>query len=94
MANLATKAGVEERGAYTIHAPLIHMSKAEIIRAGSELGVNYALTHSCYNPDSEGRACGSCDSCVLRLKGFCDAGLQDPAEYQPCTGEDYVTPNA
>lgn len=94
MANLATKAGVEQRGAYTIHAPLIHMSKAEIIRTGSELGVNYALTHSCYNPDSEGRSCGICDSCVLRLKGFSDAGLQDPAEYQPCVGEDYVIPNA
>jgi 7-cyano-7-deazaguanine synthase len=94
MANLATKAGVEQRGAYTIHAPLIHMSKAEIIRAGSELGVNYAFTHSCYNPDSEGRACGSCDSCVLRLKGFSDAGLKDPATYQPCAGENYVIPNA
>jgi len=87
MANLATKAGVEQQGAYTIHSPLIHMSKAEIICAGTGLGINYALTHSCYDPDSQGRACGRCDSCVLRLKGFYAAGLEDPVEYQPRTGE-------
>ncbi|MCA1797508.1 MAG: 7-cyano-7-deazaguanine synthase QueC [Geobacteraceae bacterium] len=86
MANLATRAGVEQRGAYTIHSPLIHMSKAEIIRTGTELGIDYALTHSCYDPDSKGRACGRCDSCALRLKGFNAAGMEDPAEYQPCAG--------
>lgn len=87
MANLATKAGVEQQGAYTIHSPLIHMSKGEIIRTGTDLGVDYALTHSCYDPDSHGRACGRCDSCTLRLRGFHAAGLEDPVEYQPRTGE-------
>lgn len=86
MANLATKAGVEQEGAYTIHSPLIHMSKAEIIRAGTDLGIDYSLTHSCYDPDPRGRACGRCDSCTLRLKGFLDAGFEDPVEYQSRTG--------
>lgn len=81
LANLATKAGVEGRSQWTIHAPLISMSKADIVRKGTELGVNYALTLSCYDPDSQGRACGHCDSCQLRLKGFADAGLKDPVPY-------------
>ena len=81
MANLATKAGVE--GArLRIHAPLIEMSKAQIIKAGAELGVNYALTVSCYQADTEGRACGVCDSCRLRREGFEAAGISDPTRYQ------------
>jgi 7-cyano-7-deazaguanine synthase len=83
MANLATKGGVEGTLAWKIHTPLIHQTKAEIIRTGHELGVNYALTHSCYDPDPGGRACGRCDSCRLRLRGFVEAGLEDPAEYVP-----------
>jgi 7-cyano-7-deazaguanine synthase len=81
MANLATKAGVEGQ-TITIHTPLIHLSKAEIIRAGVELGVDYGKTISCYNPDSEGRACGECDSCRLRAAGFLAAGVDDPTQYQ------------
>jgi 7-cyano-7-deazaguanine synthase len=80
MANLATKAGVEGRR-LTIHAPLIDLTKAQIIRRGLELGVDYGLTSSCYDPDGQGRACGRCDACRLRLKGFADAGLTDPAAY-------------
>ena len=80
MANLATKAGVEGN-TLTIHAPLIHMTKAEIIKAGTSLGVDYALTSSCYDPAPDGRACGHCDSCQLRLKGFAEAGLTDPIPY-------------
>jgi 7-cyano-7-deazaguanine synthase len=83
MANLATKAGVEGTLAFKIHTPLVQLSKAEIIERGTALGVDYGLTHSCYDPDAEGRACGQCDSCVLRLKGFAEAGLCDPAPYQP-----------
>jgi len=83
MANLATKAGVEGETPYTIHTPLIQLSKAEIIRTGLDLGVDYALTHSCYDPTSEGLACGHCDSCALRLKGFAEAGLEDPVAYVP-----------
>lgn len=82
MANLATKAGVEKTGAFRIHTPLIHLTKAEIIRRGLSLGVNYGLTHSCYDPDAEGRSCGHCDSCQLRLKGFVEAGITDPVRYQ------------
>jgi 7-cyano-7-deazaguanine synthase len=82
MANLATAAAVEGRGRYEIHAPLIRMSKAEIIRAGLELGVDYSLTHSCYDPSIEGLACGRCDSCRLRLAGFAQAGVPDPTRYQ------------
>ena len=78
MAALATKAGVEGRR-FRILAPLLHLSKADIIRLGMELGLDYALTHSCYAPDAEGRACGRCDSCRLRAKGFAEAGLHDPA---------------
>jgi 7-cyano-7-deazaguanine synthase len=81
MANLATRAAVEERGRYRIHAPLVHLSKAQIIRQGLALGVDYALTHSCYDPAPAGLACGACDSCVLRLKGFAEAGREDPIEY-------------
>jgi 7-cyano-7-deazaguanine synthase len=80
MANLATKAGVEGHR-LTIHVPLIDLTKAQIIRRGLELGVDYGLTSSCYDPDPQGRACGRCDACHLRLKGFADAGLADPAEY-------------
>jgi 7-cyano-7-deazaguanine synthase len=81
MANLATRAGVEGHH-LSIHAPLIEMSKAEIILTGSRLGVDYGETVSCYNPDSEGRACGVCDSCRLRAAGFYDAGVADPTRYQ------------
>jgi len=81
MANLATKAAVEGAGRYRIHTPLIHLTKAEIIRKGLSLGVDYALTHSCYDPTPEGLACGECDSCHLRLKGFAEAGIDDPAPY-------------
>ena len=81
MANLATKAGVEGQR-LTIHAPLINMSKAEIITTGSALGVDYALTVSCYQADENGRACGVCDSCRLRREGFAAAGLEDPTCYQ------------
>ncbi len=81
MANLATRAGVEGVAPLKIHAPLISMSKADIIRRGVELGVDYALTHSCYDPTEEGLSCGRCDSCRLRLKGFAEAGLNDPLRY-------------
>ena len=80
-ANLATAAAVEGKGKYRIHTPIINMTKAQIILAGTELGVDYSLTHSCYDPDSHGRSCGRCDSCRLRLKGFTEAGLKDPIEY-------------
>jgi len=82
LANLATKAAVERRGIFRIHAPLLQMSKAEIIREGIRLGVDYGLTLSCYDPDGQGRACGRCDSCRLRLKGFAEAGENDPAVYR------------
>lgn len=78
MANLATKAGVEGRQRLRIHTPLIDSTKAEIIRKGMDLGVDYALTSSCYDPGSEGRPCGRCDSCVLRAKGFTETGVADP----------------
>jgi 7-cyano-7-deazaguanine synthase len=81
LANLATKSGVEGTGRWTIHAPLLQLSKAEIIRAGVSLGVDYSLTHSCYDPDPHGLSCGRCDSCRLRLKGFAAAGLVDPIRY-------------
>lgn len=80
LATLATKAGTE--GAqFHIHAPLISMSKADIIRKARELGVDFSMTHSCYDPTPEGFACGQCDSCQLRLKGFREAGLEDPIRY-------------
>jgi 7-cyano-7-deazaguanine synthase len=81
-ANLATKAGVEGTAHLTIHTPLIDWTKAEIIAKGMELGVDYSMTSSCYDPDSEGVACGECDSCILRLKGFREAGLRDPVPYR------------
>jgi len=92
-ANLATAAavdpvrrkpsnGVEHKGRYKIHTPIINMTKAEIILPGTKLGVEFSLTHSCYDPDQQGRSCGRCDSCKLRLKGFAEAGLKDPIEYR------------
>ncbi|TKJ33196.1 MAG: 7-cyano-7-deazaguanine synthase QueC [Planctomycetes bacterium B3_Pla] len=81
-ANLATAAAVEGKGRYNIHTPIIKMTKARIILAGTKLGVDYSLTHSCYDPDEQGRSCGKCDSCRLRLKGFAEAGIEDPIEYQ------------
>jgi len=81
MANLATKAGVEGVGRFTIHTPLISLTKAEIIRKGLSLGVDYGRTHSCYDPTPEGISCGLCDSCRLRLKGFAEAGVDDPVAY-------------
>lgn len=81
MANLATKAGVEGRTHMKIHTPLIRLSKCAIIKLGAELGVDFRLTHSCYDPDARGRSCGRCDSCRLRLQGFREAGLKDPLEY-------------
>jgi 7-cyano-7-deazaguanine synthase len=81
MANLATKAAVEGAGRYVIHTPLVHLTKAEIIHRGLALGVDYSKTHSCYDPTDEGLACGRCDSCRLRLKGFAEAGAEDPVKY-------------
>lgn len=81
MANLATKAGVEGHR-LSIHTPLIEMTKAEIIATGMQLGVDYGLTSSCYDPDDTGHPCGRCDSCLLRLKGFSEAGYTDPLAYQ------------
>jgi 7-cyano-7-deazaguanine synthase len=77
LAGLATRAGIEG-GRFRIHAPLLHMSKAEIVRTGLSLGLDYGLTHSCYDPDPAGRPCRRCDSCVLRAKGFAEAGVDDP----------------
>ena len=81
MANLATKAGVEGQGLMKIHTPLISLTKADIIRKGLSLGVDYGRTHSCYDPAGDGAACGLCDSCRLRLKGFAEAGVVDPIRY-------------
>jgi 7-cyano-7-deazaguanine synthase len=81
LANLATKAGVEGKETIKIHTPLIKLTKAEIIQKGLKLGVDYAMTHSCYNPVRGGISCGVCDSCQLRLKGFQEAGAKDPIEY-------------
>lgn len=81
MANLATKAGVEGKTQIKIRGPLIHMSKGEIIQKGTELGVDYSITHSCYDPSSDGKACGRCDSCLLRKKGFAEANIPDPTTY-------------
>jgi len=82
LADLATKAGVEGQGRLTIHTPLIELSKKEIIATGRSLGVDYGLTLSCYDPAPDGAACGRCDACLLRLKGFADAGFEDPIRYQ------------
>ena len=78
LANLATRAGVEGRARFRVHAPLLYLSKAEIVKKGVELGVDFSLTHSCYDPLPDGRPCGSCDSCLLRRKGFEEAGIPDP----------------
>jgi 7-cyano-7-deazaguanine synthase len=83
MANLALKTSVEGKRTIRILAPLQHMTKAEIILTGTALNVDYAMTHSCYDPDPDGRACGSCDSCLLRKKGFIEAGVPDPTQYAP-----------
>jgi len=81
MANLATKAGAEGKIEIKIRTPLIRMTKAEIIQKGTELGVDYSITHSCYDPSPQGRACGQCDSCLLRKRGFTEAGIPDPTTY-------------
>ncbi len=83
MANLATKSAVEGKGHYRIHTPLIDMTKAQIILAGTALGVDYRMTHSCYDPSPRGLACGGCDSCILRRNGFAAAGVPDPTAYAP-----------
>ena len=82
LANLATRAGVEKKGQFRVHAPLIRLSKAEIIRLGLSLGVDYSLTHSCYDPAPDGAACGRCDSCQIRRAGFEAAGVADPTRYR------------
>ena len=82
MANLATKKATESGTRLTIHTPLIHLTKAEIIRQGLELGVDYGLTVTCYDPNADGEACGRCDACLLRLKGFADVGVPDPGSYR------------
>jgi 7-cyano-7-deazaguanine synthase len=81
LANVATRAGVEGAG-FRVHAPLLRMSKAEIVREGVRLGVDFALTVSCYQADAEGRACGHCDACRLRADGFAGAGIADPTRYR------------
>lgn len=81
LAQLATRSGVENSDPIKIHAPLLHMGKKEIIQTGATLGVDYSLTSSCYDPQSDGRACGRCDACQLRLRGFAAAGMKDPATY-------------
>lgn len=86
LANVATKAGVEGRLEFRIHAPLLELTKARIIQLGTELGVDYGLTHSCYDPREDGVACGRCDSCLLRRKGFAEAGLLDPIAYAAADG--------
>jgi len=82
LANLATKAGVEGKARFHVRTPLLRMTKAEIVRRGAELGVPFALTHSCYDPATDGGACGGCDSCELRRKGFVEAGVADPTRYR------------
>ncbi len=81
LANLATVAGTKQKGQLKIHTPMINMTKAQTILCGMKLDVDYSLTHSCYDPDKNGRSCGRCDSCRLRLKGFREAGLTDPIDY-------------
>jgi 7-cyano-7-deazaguanine synthase len=82
MANLATRVGVEGKQKLTIHAPLIFMSKAKIIKTGVKMGVDYSLTNTCYDPTPDGIPCGECDACILRLKGFKEAGMEDPLKYR------------
>jgi 7-cyano-7-deazaguanine synthase len=86
-ANLATAAAIEGKSRYHIHTPVIKMTKAQIILVGAKLGIDFSMTHSCYDPDGQGRSCGRCDSCRLRLKGFAEAGLKDPIEYQISNNE-------
>ncbi len=81
LANLATKASIEGSCNFRIHAPIINLTKAETIGKGVELGVNFGLTHSCYDPAPDGRACGICEACILRRQGFQEAGIDDPTEY-------------
>ena len=81
MAALATKAGIEGRQRLRIHTPLIELAKAEVTRKGADLGIDYACTFSCYDPSADGKACGSCDACLLRKKGFMEAGIPDPTGY-------------
>ena len=83
LANLATKAGVEGTGKFSVHTPLINLTKTQIVQRGVSLDVDYGLTHSCYDPSPTGISCGHCDACQLRIRGFADAGLTDPLEYQP-----------
>jgi len=87
LANLATKAGVENKGRFHVHTPLVHLSKAEIVRLGRALGVDFGLTHSCYDPAADGAACGRCDSCRIRRDGFAAAGVPDPTRYAVNPGE-------
>lgn len=82
LADLATAAGVENRGRFKIHAPLLYLSKTDIIRRGLELGVDFSLTHTCYDPDDQGRSCGHCDACQLRLAAFAETGIPDPIAYR------------
>jgi 7-cyano-7-deazaguanine synthase len=82
MANLATRAGVEGRTRLRVHTPLVDLDKAAIVKLAAKVGVDFAMTHSCYDPDASGRPCGRCDSCLLRLKGFREAGLTDPLPYR------------
>jgi len=85
MANLATKAGIEGSLRCRIHTPLAQLDKAAIVHLGHSLGVDYSMTHSCYDPDAQGHPCGACDSCLLRRKGFAEAGFVDPLNYPPCS---------
>lgn len=87
MADLATRAGVAEGRRLTIHTPLIQLSKGEIIQQGLALGLDYGLTFTCYDPSNDGAACGRCEACLLRLKGFREAGIEDPAIYQTVSGK-------
>ena len=90
MANLATRAATEQGRKITIHTPLIHLSKREIVELGQSLGVDFGLTLTCYDPSREGAACGRCDACLLRLKGFREAGIEDPAPYQTVGGKAFL----
>jgi 7-cyano-7-deazaguanine synthase len=85
LANVATKAAMESGGGFRVHAPLLHLRKSEIIALGLSLGVDYSITSSCYDPSPEGEACGRCDACILRLKGFAENGVEDPIRYQRST---------
>ncbi|MFQ5896120.1 MAG: 7-cyano-7-deazaguanine synthase QueC [Nitrospinota bacterium] len=88
MARLATRAGVEREVAVEVRTPLLRKSKREIVECGHRLGVDFALTHSCYDPTPEGLSCGRCDACLLRLKGFREAGIEDPIPYAPAAGRE------